>query len=145
MVESDEIGPENPFCKEKLSLVLTLWKSDSFDRAVEMVAEITSINGTGHSCGIHTKDEDHILALGRRVNVSRIMVNQAQSLGNSGNYANGMPFTLTLGCGTWGGNITTENIHWKHYLNVTWVSKPIEPVVPDQEALFGDYWKKYGK
>jgi sulfoacetaldehyde dehydrogenase len=145
MVEADEIGLENPFCKEKLSLVLTLWKSESFDQAVDMVSEITSINGTGHSCGIHTKNEDHILALGHRVNVSRIMVNQAQSLGNSGNYGNGMPFTLTLGCGTWGGNITTENIHWKHFLNVTWVSKPIDPVVPDPETLFGGYWEKFGK
>jgi len=145
MVEADEIGLENPFCKEKLSLVLTLWKSESFDQAVDMVSEITSINGTGHSCGIHTKNEDHIFALGHRVNVSRIMVNQAQSLGNSGNYGNGMPFTLTLGCGTWGGNITTENIHWKHFLNVTWVSKPIDPVVPDPETLFGGYWEKFGK
>ena len=67
-----------------------------------MVADITALNGTGHSCGIHTCNEDHILKLGMGVKVSRIMVNQAQSLGNSGNYNNGMPFTLTLGCGNLG-------------------------------------------
>ena len=56
-----------------------------------------------------------------------------------------MPFGLTLGCGTWGGNITNENIHWKHFLNITWVSKPITPVVPDENKIFGEHWKKYGK
>ena len=73
------------------------------------------------------------------------MVNQPQAYGNSGNYDNGMPFTLTLGCGTWGGNITTENINWKHFMNVTWISKPIDPVVPDMDKLFGAYWERYGK
>jgi len=145
MVRGKSVDESDPFCKEKLSLVLTVWQSDDFDQAVALVKQITDNNGRGHSCGIHSDDEDHILKLGLAANVSRIMVNQPQSLGNSGNYANGMPFTLTLGCGTWGGNITTENISWKHFLNVTWVSKPIAPVIPDEEKLFGAYWKKYGK
>ena len=145
LVEGKAVGPEDPFCKEKLSLVLTVWKYDDFDDAIKMVEEITALNGSGHSCGIHTTNDDHILKLGLRVKVSRIMVNQPHSYGNSGNYDNGMPFTLTLGCGTWGGNITTENIHWKHYLNVTWISKPILPVVPDESKIFGDYWRLYGK
>lgn len=145
LVEGESVGPEDPFCKEKLSLVLTIWKYENFEEAIQMVERITALNGSGHSCGIHTSNEDHILELGTRVKVSRIMVNQPHSYGNSGNYNNGMPFTLTLGCGTWGGNITSENIHWKHYLNVTWISKPIPPVVPDEEKIFGDYWKKYGK
>jgi len=145
MVAGKKVGKEDPFCKEKLSLVLTIWKYEQFDEAVKMVEEITAINGRGHSCGIHTSNEDHILQLGMRVKASRIMVNQPHAYGNSGNYNNGMPFTLTLGCGTWGGNITTENIYWKHYLNVTWISKPIEPVVPDEAAIFGGYWREFGK
>ncbi len=145
MVEGKQVSPDDPFCKEKLSLVLTVWKYDQFEEALRMIEDITAINGRGHSCGIHTASEDHILQLGMRVKVSRIMVNQPHSYGNSGNYNNGMPFTLTLGCGTWGGNVTTENIHWKHFLNVTWVSKPIDPVIPDEQAIFGDYWKKFGK
>ena len=64
---------------------------------------------------------------------------------NSGNYDNEMPFSFTLGCGTWGGNITTENITYKHFLNITWVSSPIEPVVPDENTVFAEHWKKYGK
>ena len=77
--------------------------------------------------------------------VSRIMVRQSQCYGNSGDYINGMPFSLTLGCGTWGGNIASENITWKHFINTTWVSSPIEPVIPSEGALFGDHWAKYGK
>jgi sulfoacetaldehyde dehydrogenase len=145
MVEGKQISPDDPFCKEKLSLVLTLWKYKDFADAVRTINEITNINGRGHSCGIHTAREDRIIELAVSVNVSRIMVNQSHSLGNSGNYNNGMPFTLTLGCGSWGGNITTENIHLKHYMNVTWVSKPIDPVVPDEEKIFREYWSKYGK
>lgn len=145
MVEGKEVSDDDPYCKEKLSLVLTVWKTDTFQEAIDLVLGITKLNGSGHSCGIHTTNEDHILELGKQVNVSRIMVNQPHSFGNSGNYDNGMPFTLTLGCGSWGGNITTENIHWKHFMNVTWISKPIPPVVPNQEKLFGAYWKKFGK
>ncbi len=145
MVEGEAVGHEDPFCKEKLSLVLTIWKKPNFEEAVDLVQRILDFNGRGHSCGIHTQNESRIRYLGERIRASRIMVNQPHSLGNSGNYNNGMPFTLTLGCGTWGGNITTENVHWKHFLNITWVSKPIEPVVPDMDKIFGAYWEKFGK
>ena len=145
MVMGQQIGPEDPFSREKLSVVMTLWKYRDFSEAIDYVNCITEYNGRGHSCGIHTTNETHIHQLGEAARVSRIMVNQPQCYGNSGNYDNAMPFTLTLGCGTWGGNITTENIHWKHFVNVTWVSKPIPPVVPDEEVLFGPHWKKYGR
>ena len=145
MVAGKHVGNDDPFCKEKLSLVLTVWKYDDFEEAIQLVENITALNGRGHSCGIHSTNDAHILELGTRAKVSRMMVNQAHSLGNSGNYNNGMPFTLTLGCGTWGGNITTENLHWKHFMNVTWVSKPIEPIVPNEEELFAEVWRQFGK
>jgi sulfoacetaldehyde dehydrogenase len=145
MVEGKEISGNNPFCKEKLSLVLTVWKYKEFEDAIAMIDSITSFNGKGHSCGIHTNREDRIVELGTRVKVSRIMVNQSQSLGNSGNFNNGMPFTLTLGCGTWGGNISSENITWKHFINTTWISKPIEMDRPSDQEIFGEYWQKFGK
>lgn len=145
MVLGKTVGPEDPFSAEKLSPVMTLWKYSDFEEAIKLVQDITAFNGTGHSCGIHTANEDRIRLLGEKARVSRIMVNQPQCYGNSGNYDNGMPFTLTLGCGTWGNNITTENIHWKHFLNITWVSKPITPVIPDENALFCAHWEKYGK
>lgn len=145
MVLGEKIGPEDMFSAEKLSPVVTLWKYTDFSKAVQMVIDITGFNGFGHSCGIHSNNEDHIMELALKAKVSRMMVRQPQSVGNSGDWANGMPFTMTLGCGTWGGNITTENVIWKHFLNVTWVSYPIPAVVPDPEVLFAPHFEKYGK
>jgi sulfoacetaldehyde dehydrogenase len=145
MVMGEAVGAEDLFSGEKLSPILTLWKYQSFDRAVDLVKDITRYSGYGHSCGIHTTSESHMLELATRARVSRIMVRQSQCYGNSGNYDNGMPFALTLGCGTWGGNIVSENVHWKHFINTTWVSMPIEPVIPDENSIFGEHWKKFGK
>ena len=145
MVESNVVGLGDPFSGEKLSPVLTVWKYKEFEEAVCLVRDITRYSGYGHSCGIHTTNDAHVLELGTRAKVSRVMVRQTQPFGNSGNYDNGMPFGLTLGCGTWGGNITNENIHWKHFLNITWVSKPITAVIPDETKIFGAHWKKYGR
>jgi sulfoacetaldehyde dehydrogenase len=145
MVIGEAIGKEDMFSGEKLSPVLTLWKYNQFDDAIALVRDITRYSGYGHSCGIHTKNDEHMLRLATRARVSRMMVRQTQPYGNSGNYDNGMPFALTLGCGTWGGNITSENVHWKHFINTTWVSMPIAPVVPDENVIFGAHWQKYGK
>jgi len=145
MVEGSKPGPEDSFTGEKLSVVLALWSYDTFEQAVGLIREITSFSGYGHSCGIHSTNDDHIRELAIKAPVSRMMVRQPQSHANSGNYDNGMPFSLTLGCGTWGNNITTENIVWKHFVNTTWVASPIPPVVPSEEEIFGEHWKKYGK
>ena len=144
MVEAENPDGSDPFAGEKLSVVLTLWRYGDFAQAIDLVRQITGFSGYGHSCGIHTTDEARVRELALEAPVSRIMVRQPQSYANSGNYDNGMPFSLTLGCGSWGGNITTENITHKHFLNITWVSSPIEPVVPDEERIFGAHWEKWG-
>lgn len=138
MVPEEGIGKDYPFSGEKLSVVVTLFKYQTFEEAVEKVNSITGYMGKGHSCGIHSFNEDHIMKLALNTKTSRVMVRQATSAGNSGNWDNGMPFTLTLSCGTWGGNIASENITWKHMINTTWVSSPIEPVIPTDEELFGE-------
>lgn len=138
MVEEDGVGADHPFSGEKLSVVVTLFKVKDFEAAIEQVNTITGYQGMGHSCGIHTTVDARIEEVGNRIKVSRVMVRQPQCYANSGNWDNGMPFTLTLGCGTWGGNASSENITWKHFINVTWVSTPIEPVIPSDEDLFGD-------
>lgn len=138
MVEEDGVGADFPFSGEKMSVVLTVYKAADFDAAVDKVNEITGYQGSGHSCGLHTTDEERVKAMGIRTKTSRVMIRQPQCYGNSGNWDNGMPFTLTLGCGSWGGNISSENISYKHFINVTWVSKPIPEVVPSDEELFGD-------
>lgn len=138
MVEEDGVGSDHPFSGEKMSVVLAVYKVKNFEEAVAKVNEITGYQGTGHSCGIHTTDDSRLEVLGNQVKVSRIMVRQPQCYGNSGNWDNGMPFTLTLGCGTWGGNIVSENITYKHFINTTWVSTPIKEAIPSDEELFGD-------
>ncbi len=115
MVLGEAVGPDDLFSGEKLSPVLTLWRYGEFDEAVRLVRDITRYSGYGHSCGIHTTSQEHILELATRARVSRMLVRQVQCYGNSGNYDNGLPFALTLGCGTWGGNIVSENVQSTHY------------------------------
>ncbi len=139
LVEETGIGPDYPFSGEKLSVVLTLYKYKEFKEAVEIVNEITRYQGMGHSCGIHSFDESHIMELALNTKVSRMNVRQGQALANTGNWFNGVAVTTSLGCGSWGGNITSDNITWRHLINVTSVSKPFDVwAVPTDEELFGD-------
>lgn len=140
MVMGDEIGKEHKFSAEKLTTLLALYRYDGFDQALEMVREIYEVGGKGHSCGIYSFNEDHIHRHALNAPVSRIMVRQPQSKANAGAFNNGMPMTSSLGCGTWGGNITSENVNLKHYMNLTWVSVPIEEDRPSDEELFGEFY-----
>jgi len=139
MVEGDETVEDDIYAAEKLSPVVRLWGYNDFSDAVDHVEQITLKCGYGHSCGIHSTNGEHIMELALKCHVSRMMVCQPQCYANSGNYDNGMPFTMTLGCGTWGGNISSENIYWKNFLNTTWVSKPIAPVIPNETEIFGKF------
>jgi len=139
MVEGEETVEDDIYAAEKLSAVVRLWSYKDFSEAIDYVERITLKCGYGHSCGIHSTNDEHIMELAMKCHVSRMMVRQPQCYANSGNYDNGMPFTMTLGCGTWGGNITSDNICWEHFLNMTWVSKPIDPVVPDEAEMFGEF------
>lgn len=129
------------FSQEKLSPVLTVFKYDTFEDGFEKLVRLTDNYGTGHSCGIHTQNQSYIEHLGKHMKSSRIMVNQAQAPANGGAFFNGMPSTVSLGCGTWGGNITTENINYKHFINVTWLSEYFEPNRPSDDEIFGAYLK----
>jgi sulfoacetaldehyde dehydrogenase len=138
MVEETGIGKGFPFSAEKLSVTMALYKYKEFTDAIELVNRITAHSGPGHSCGIHTVNELRIKELSHRVRVSRIMVRQPQCLANSGAWTNGMPMSMTLGCGTWGGNATSSNVTWEHLLNYTWVSYPIPSTQPSDIELFGN-------
>jgi sulfoacetaldehyde dehydrogenase len=145
LVEGTLPVEEDYFSEEKLCPVLTIWKYKTFDEAMDILVRLTTVSGTGHSCGIHTKTDAYIHRLGMEMKTSRIMVNQPQAPANGGNFFNGMPSTVTLGCGTWGGNITSENINYKHFLNLTWVSRLIPVVKPTDEEMWGEFFTKYGK
>ena len=140
IVPETNIGKEYPFCSEKLSPVLSIYKYSGFGCALKMLTEIYKVGGRGHSCGIYSFDDDHIDQLARLMPVSRMMVRQPQSKANSGSFTNGMAMTSSMGCGIWGGNITNENVTLKHYMQTTWVSRPIPADRPPDEELFGEFY-----
>jgi sulfoacetaldehyde dehydrogenase len=140
IVEETQIGKQHLFSTEKLGVVLAIFKYEGFPRALDLVRQIFETGGRGHSCGIYSFNDDHIHQLALMAPVSRMMVRQVQSRSNAGNFTNGMPQTSSMGCGIWGGNITNENISLKHYMNVTWVSRPIPEDKPSEEALFGEFF-----
>jgi sulfoacetaldehyde dehydrogenase len=140
IVKEDKIGKEYLFSSEKLCVVLSIFKYNGFENALEMVEQIYEVGGKGHSCGIYSFNDDHINRLALIAPVSRIMVRQPQSKANAGAFTNGMPMTSSLGCGSWGRNSTSENIHLKHYMNVTWVSRPIPEDRPSEQELFGEFY-----
>ena len=140
LVEERNIGKQFFFSTEKLGVVLSIFKFDGFDQALDMVRRIFETGGKGHSCGIYSFDDDHIHRLAMVAPVSRIMVRQVQSASNAGTFTNGMPMTSSMGCGIWGGNVTNENISLKHYMNVTWVSRPLPEDRPSEQELFGEFY-----
>jgi sulfoacetaldehyde dehydrogenase len=140
-----EPAPLDKFSEEKLCPVLTLYKYATFDEALEKIVGITDRCGRGHSMGIHTFKREYIERMGREMLTSRISVRAPMAAANGGHATNGMPSTATLGCGTWGKNATTENIHWRHFINVTWVNEPIAAKDFSEQEIFGGLWAKYGK
>ena len=140
IVKQDMIGKEHLFSSEKLTVVMAVYKYSSFDNALEMVKQIYEVGGKGHSCGIYSFNDEHINQLALTAPVSRMMVRQPQSKANAGAFNNGMPMTSSLGCGTWGGNVTSENISLKHYMNTTWVSRPITEDRPSDAEIFGEFY-----
>jgi sulfoacetaldehyde dehydrogenase len=140
IVKETHIGKQFKFSTEKLGVVLAVFKAQGFDDALDKVRQIFETGGRGHSCGIYSFDDDHINRLALMAPVSRIMVRQVQSSSNAGTFTNGMPMTSSMGCGIWGGNITNENVSLKHYMNVTWVSRPIAEDRPSEAELFGEFY-----
>ncbi len=145
MVEEDQVGPAAPFSGEKLSLVLTVYRAADFDAALARVREILNWQGAGHSCGIHTAEASHARRLAEKLDVVRVLVNQAHTFGNGGSFDNGLNFTLSMGCGTWGRNSISENLNYKHFLNITHLVTTIPPDQPSEEELFGPYLARHGR
>ena len=133
-------GPDYPFSGEKLTVTMALYKVKDIDEAIARTNEIQAYQGQGHSCGIYSTSDANIMKLANATKTSRVMVNQPQAASNSGNLWNGMRQTFSLGCGSWGGNGTNNNITWRDLINETWVSKPLKTpkTLPSDEELFGD-------
>ena len=138
-------GPDYPFSGEKLTVTMALYKIKDIDEAIALTNSIQAYQGQGHSCGIYSYNDEHILKLASATRTSRVMVNQPQAASNSGNLWNGMRQTFSLGCGSWGGNSINHNITWRDLVNETWVSKPLAQikVIPSDEELFGAVMGKF--
>ncbi|MEC7958269.1 MAG: aldehyde dehydrogenase family protein, partial [Pseudomonadota bacterium] len=137
-------GKDFPFSGEKLSVIMALYRADNIEHAIELTNNIQAYQGQGHSCGIYSNSDENIMKLANSTKTSRVMVNQPQAASNSGNLWNGMRQTFSLGCGSWGGNGTNNNISWRDLINETWVSKPLSQTkeLMSDEELFGDVMNK---
>lgn len=111
------VGDKFPLSREKLAPMLSLYSEDSLDAAMKRCLEILEYGGEGHTVAIHSKNSDAVSALAMKMPTSRILVNSPTSQGGIG-YATGLVPSLTLGCGTGGGNITADNINTLHLLNI---------------------------
>lgn len=145
LVEGTDPAELDIFSQEKISPVLTLYAYSDFEAALETYSRVARRCGYGHSAGIHTFNRAYIERMGELLETSRVTVRQPMAAANGGHAINRMPSTTTLGCGTWGRNSTTENVNYKHFLNVTWVNEPVAARELSEEKLWGAFWKKYGK
>jgi sulfoacetaldehyde dehydrogenase len=145
MVEETGVGRGFPFSGEKLALVLTVYRARDFDAAIARANEILLHQGRGHSVGLHTRDMSRARKLAEQADVVRVLVNQAHTFGNGGSFDSGLNFTLSMGCGTWGGNSIAENLNYRHFLNITHLVTTIPEDKPSEEQLFGAHWAKYGR
>jgi sulfoacetaldehyde dehydrogenase len=145
MVEERGTGPSHPFSGEKLAPVLAVYKVKDFNEAFELTSRIYDYQGKGHSVSIHTRSEAQVMRLGLEMPVARVIVNQAHAFATGGSFDNGLPFSLSMGCGTWGGNSFSDNMHWRHFLNITRIARLIPERIPADEEIFGGYFARHGK
>ena len=145
LVEESGFGADHPYSGEKLSPVLAIYSARDFAQAQEIVRGIYAYQGAGHSVGLHSTRPEQALALGLGLPVSRVIVDQAHCIATGGSFDNGLPFSLSMGCGTWGGNNFSDNMNYRHYLNITRISRPIPEQVPSEESLLGDFFARHGR
>ena len=144
LVEETGAGPDFPFSGEKLSPVLALYRAADFSVAMDTVRAIYAYQGAGHSVGIHTRTGDRPIQIGLSLPTCRVIVNQAHCFATGGSFDNALPFSLSMGCGSWGGNSISENMNFRHYLNTVRVVSKIVSQEVSPEDLLSDYWSRYG-
>ncbi len=140
VVETTGIGPDHPLSGEKLSRVAALYRAPDFEGAVGITTRILAHQGAGHSVGLHSAIDARALALGTALPTCRVIVNQAHCFATGGAFNNGMPFSLSMGCGSWGGNSIDDNLHWRHFMQTVKIVREIPAREPSVEDIFADYW-----
>ncbi len=132
--EADAVGPAEPLSRETLSPILTFYTADGWQAGCERCMEILAYGGMGHTLGIHGTNERVIEAFALQKPAMRIVVNSVTALGSVG-YTNRLFPALTLGPGTLGGSITSDNISPLHLLNIKRVAFETDPVHRADRAL----------
>lgn len=145
MVPEHGVGSDYPFSGEKLSVVLAVYRYSDLDDGLDRIQALLDFQGAGHSCGIHTASDELARRVAERLRVARVLVNQAHCFGTGGGFDNGLNFTLTMGAGTWAGNSVSENLSYRHFLNITRLARVIPPREPSEEQLWGHYFQTYGR
>jgi succinate-semialdehyde dehydrogenase len=137
LVPGDGVAKDNLLRKEKICPVMVLFTYETFDEAVEIARTNLDMEGKGHSVSIHSNNPENIEKLGLAMPVSRVIVNQSCSTSSGGSFYNGFAPTTTLGCGSWGNNILSENLDYKHLINITRIGlRPRKVHVPTDEELW---------
>jgi acetaldehyde dehydrogenase/alcohol dehydrogenase len=117
------VGDAYPLSAEKLSPVLAFYSSTSFDEAVNLCLDLNYYGGTGHTASIYSNDDAKIERFATMMNAGRVVVNTPSSQGGVGGIFNTLATSFTLGCGTAGKNITTDNISARHLLNIQRIAR----------------------
>ena len=125
VVPVKKIAEEEILCREIMSPVLRVFAYDDFKDAVQKLKRNLLMEGKGHSCAIHSRNDERIAYVAEEIPVCRVMVNQSGSGASGSPFNNGLPPTVSIGCGFWGGNSISENLNYKHLLNYTRVSRII--------------------
>ena len=118
-------GTKDVLAKEKLCPVVAILPYKTFEEAVVGAKANLLVEGAGHSAALHSNNEEHIRCMGMELPISRLVVNQASALTAGGSLTNGFAPTTTVGCGSWGGNSISENLDFKHLMNITRIGKVI--------------------
>jgi len=145
IIPQEGVGPDYPLSGEKMSRFITIFKSTNFNEAVEKAIEIQNYQGIGHSLGLHSNDDTRAHVLAQQAKSCRIIVNQAHCFATGGFFNNGSPFSLSMGCGSWGGNSIDENLNWEHFVNKVNIVREIPENRPSLEDIFSDYWVAHGE
>jgi len=145
VLPSTGIGQDSPESGEKLSLALAMYNATDFNHATEIAKDILAHQGAGHSIGLHSREDSRAVHLGSAMPTCRVIVNQAHCFATGGAFDNGLPFSLSMGCGSWGGNSIDDNLNFRHFMNTTRVVRPIKANEPSVESVFKEYWQVAGR
>jgi hypothetical protein len=127
------VGREFPLSMEKLSPILAFYVADGLSRGAERSYEILRYGGMGHTAGIHTRSREAAVRFGSEMPASRICVNTPTTHGAIG-FSTALPPSMTLGCGSWGGNVTSDNVSPLHLLDIKRVAFEVRPVKSKRPA-----------